>query len=408
MSMPVSRSFVFAVGLAVFALSACSLVLDPDEKQCKKTSECTAPYVCGAKGYCEEQSGCESDTDCRQPGICRAGRCEAADCSVSDECEGAELCDRDGMRCVAETEAVCMRASDCAKYEGAEVCIKSEQRCGEIECGSKDECGTSPSAVCTKGSCEDPIWGCLGQPDARLTDGMSSEGSLEVKVNYVIPSTGELETAVRNLTVRVCAAGDVVCATSVSDDYSYDGTVLTVRGLENGKVYAIRLFATHPTIASQLLLETEYQMYRPIMGKTVDPRPIVMFEAAFRDSISQAAGVKFEADFGLVLAYVLDCRDIEVAGVSVGVDRLTAGCNGDPTCVTTPFYFTTSNFPDPTATQTGSAGRLGIVNMVPEEANLLTLTRTADNKPLLTFAVTPRKDVVTYSFFYPQRFSRAD
>ncbi len=392
---------------ASFVVAACSLAIDPEAKQCAKSSECAAPYMCGQAGFCERQIGCETNDECRQPGICLEGTCAKPECAASDDCDDDKLCNTATMRCVEESKASCTTSTECASYEGAALCMRAEKRCGQIECVKKADCGTSPTVSCATGICKDPQWGCLGLPDLRLPENMSSEGSLEVKVTYIFPATGELETGVGNLKVRVCEFLDTVCATTATDDISYKDNVLVIRGLENGKNYTIRLQATHPSKPDLPLLETEYQMYRTILGKTVDPRPIVMFEREFRATTAAIAGVTVDPELGLLLAYVLDCEGKEVAGVSVGVDKNTLGCDGEPTCVTTAFYFTAANLPDPGSSQTSLAGRLGIANMVSNEASRVTLTRTFDNVEMTSFIVRPRKDIVTYSFFYPQDFGTA-
>ena len=368
-----------------------------------------APYQCGKAGFCEKQS-CKTDTECRQPGICNMelGLCEKAECSISDECADGELCNTDDKRCIKESLAVCETApSQCEAYDSAQVCRKQDKRCVEFECEKAADCSTSPTVKCSKGSCVDSQWGCLGEADPRPITSMSSEGSLEVKVLHVFAATGELETGVRDLSVRVCPFNDASCGSTVSDDWDYDKNVLTIRGLENGKNYAIRLEATHPMNIGAKLLGTEYQMYRTIVGKTVEVQPIVMFDDAFRAATASVAGLTADPALGVVLAYALDCEGKEIAGVSVGVDKITVGCGGDKACTTTAFYFTTSNVPDPAATQTSLAGRLGIANMLPDVLNRLTLTRVADNKKITSFAMRPRPNVVTYTFFYPNDFGTA-
>ncbi len=404
MSMHTRLGCYLAIGF-VFALTGCSLAI----KECKKAGDCAAPYQCGGAGFCELQ-GCKEDADCRQPGICDAelGRCQKAECVASDDCADGELCNTQDKRCVKKSEAVCeTSAAQCMAYEGAQVCRKRDKLCVESECAEPADCGTSPTVKCSRGSCVDAQWGCLGERDPRPATNMSSAGSLEVKVLHATPASGELETGVRDLSVRVCQFNDVNCGSSVSDDWDYKDNILTIRGLENGKNYAIRLQATNPLDIGAKLLETEYQMYRTIVGKTVDLQPIVMFDAAFRALAASAADLKSDPELGNVLAYVLDCEGKEIAGVSVGVDKVTVGCMGDEACTTTVFYFTAGNVPDPAGTKTSLAGRLGVANVRPGVLNRLTLTRVDDNKKLTSFAVRPRANVMTYTFFYPNDFGTA-
>lgn len=410
MLMTTQLRLVFAMCVSAL-LAACSLSIEPDQKQCKQTSDCRVPYECSEAGFCTAK-GCKSDEECRQPGLCGAsGQCEEVECVDQNACSDGEVCNTQLLRCVKELEAVCDKSPDqCKVYAEAQVCRKSDKRCVELECEKASDCGTSPSVSCDKGSCKDDKWGCLGETDPRPAQNMSAEGSLEVKVLHVFPVTGELETGVKDLTVRVCPFNDSLCTRSVTDDYTYQDNLLTINGLENGKNYSIHLTATHPIDLGKELIDVEYQMYRTIVGKTVEPRPIIMFDSGFRTATATVAEVTADPELGLVLAYVLDCQQKEVEGVSIGVDKITLGCGGDdPACGTTPFYFTASNLPDPGATQTSLAGRLGIVNLMPDVFNRLTLTRVADNEKITSFVITPRRNVVTYTYFYPQNFgTRAD
>jgi len=393
----------FAIALAV-SLAGCSLALDPDKKDCTQDSDCRSPYVCGKGSLCEAVKGCEKDSDCRQPGICEDETCVPGQCEKTPDCQDDELCNTATKRCIKAANASCSEPADCASFDEAAVCVRAEGVCGAFECKAKKDCGTSSTVRCLKGACVDETWGCLGLPDARPKPEMSSQGTVQLKVLYVLPKTGEDETPVVDLEARACPFNDTSCATPVSKDWTYKNNLLTVRGLENGKNYRIRITAKHPSTPDLDLLETEYFMYRTVQGDTKEPQTVFMFEGSFRDMIAGIAGVTADPDLGIVLAYTLDCQGKEVEGITVGTDKMTVGCGGDPTCATTVFYFTTANVPDPGATQTSLAGRLGVANLVPDVFNRITLTRVADNKKITSFVITPRKGVVSYTEFFPQDF----
>ncbi len=404
--------FLQAVPLGVALLvGSCSLSVDVDAVQCRKDADCQAPYACGSAGLCQ-RAPCEVDAECRAMGdrfagaICVGGGCERPECSRSNECDDAEVCDTEAGRCVRANQASCTRAADCARYEGNPVCIRSLNRCGASECETQADCGSSPTARCVNGACEDPTWGCLDEPDEREPN-MSAAAELQVKVLYLFPEAGELETGVRNLKARVCAALDDSCSTAVTTDTVYDDNVLIVRGLENGKAYRIRITADHPSLDDVPLIDVEYTMYRTVLGTTVEPRPIYMFEDARRASFASLAGISVDPQLGTFLAYVLDCEGKEVEGVSISVDKITVGCGGDAQCGTSVFYMNASNVPDRGATKTNAAGRAGIVNLVPDVFNRVTLTRVHDDKRITSFVITPRPDVFTYTFFYPRDYGTA-
>lgn len=391
-----------SIGMAALLAGACSLVLEADKAQCAADEDCVIPYVCGGAGFCEE-AACDDDSDCRLSGICLENVCAAAECLQTEDCAADELCNTATSRCVTASLASCDSAEDCAVYDGAPVCTQADSVCREFECTRAEDCGTSPTVSCEMGACVDAQWGCLGQPLAPLPDNASSIGSLEVPVIYFFPSPGETETAVSDLDVRVCQFNDASCSVLVSEDWTYEGTQLTIRGLENSKNYRIRLFARTPD-GSEELMETEYFMYRTIRGETVDPEPIIMATTAIRDMLAGLVDARIDDNLGLLLAYTLDCQQAEIEGVSIATDKPTVGCGGDQACATTTFYFTSGNLPDPGATQTSLAGRLGVANMEANSLNRLTLTRVADDERITSFIITPRPGVLSYSFFYPNDF----
>lgn len=402
---------LMAVALSV--LSGCTFLIESDKKDCTKDSQCTAPYVCGKKNVCEVQTGCTKKEDCRQSNaVCIEGACSVADCkTTSGDCESGELCNVTAGVCVSD--APCDKADNCKDYDGAAYCI--EGQCQGPQCKTTADCNeradveSSPTVECKAGICEDPIWGCLGKNDIREEQISSKEASLKVKVLYAYAQDGAMETGVSNLTWRVCQFGDPACdddSKLVTTDVTYgEDNYLTIKGLESGLNYRLQLRGVHPKKPDLDLLPTEYLMYRTVVGETVEPKPILMFEDGVRDTLSALTEVNIDKTLGFLLMRIYDCQDVEVAGVQVASGTTTTGCAGD--CPTTIFYQNTSNLPDSGATETNSAGRAGIVNLKPDVFNRITLTRSADNKKITSFVVTPRSGWLTYVYFWPWDYGTA-
>ncbi len=400
---------------ATSLLAGCSVLIESDKKQCAKNSQCDAPYVCGGQGLCEIQTGCATTEDCKRDGaVCLNKMCKVPECKDSqDDCESGELCNTVLGSCVRASLATCKeKNTECAPYEGAPVCIKSEGLCSAEQCKTNAECveqERSPTALCAGGGCEDPTWHCLGVRDPRKPANSSEEPVLRVKVLYAYMQAGESETRVRDLTWRVCQFGDPTCDDDTklaTKDVTYgEDNYLEIRGLKPGLNYKLQLQGFHPVKADTPLLSTEYLMYRTVVGTTVDPKPLLMFEDAVRQAIGALADIKVDTELGLLLMRIFDCTDTEVAGVQVASGTNTTGCMGD--CPTAVFYQNLSNSPDPGATATNSAGRAGIVNLKPTGLNRITLTRAADNKKITSFAVTPRANWLTYVFFWPWDYGTA-
>ncbi len=396
-------------------LAGCSVLIESDKKQCTKDSQCVQPYVCDTKqGICKQETGCVVGEPCtRSDAICieATKTCELADCKKSGECESNELCDTEANTCVSTALASCEETADCKKFDGAPICSKIDNRCTGAECESTAECmKASPTAECKMGACVDPTWGCLGVEDVRKAEIMTIDASLQVKVLYAYMAQGQSETGVRDLVVRVCSFADIPCDDDSklavkASDLTYEDNTLTIRGLKRGLNYRVLLQANHPSKDGVAMLPTEYIMYRTVVGDTVEPKPILMFEDAVRDSLSGATGVNLDKNLGFVLMRIFDCTDTEVAGVQVGISSsVTGNCMG---CSTGIFYQNVTNIPDPTATATNAAGRAGIVNVKTDGLSRITLTRAADNKKITSFTITPRAGWLTYVHFWPWDYGTA-
>jgi len=392
---------------AVLALlSGCSVLIDSDKKQCTKDGQCDAPYVCGSKGICAT-TGCVESADCMQPGICvkdamgKDGVCLPPECKKTEaDCEANELCDTKRGQCVKSATATCQKKEDCANFEGAQVCVQAEQRCGASECTVKADCTkNSPTATCEAGACVDDTWGCLGIPDPRADENSSKTATLKVQV---LAAPGE-QIRVEDLTVRVCAPLDAECGNPFKVKWTYDkDRVLVLEGLEAGKLFRIQLTGKNSQTGEELL-PGEYVMYRPAYDVTEDPLPILMINDGFRALAAAGADAKVDPELGFMLMRIFDCSDREVEGVAVTPGKVTVGCEGDTKCATGVFYPTASWNPDLDANAT-TAGRAGIANAPTDVQSTVTLTRVADGKKITSFVVKPHAGWITYLHFWPWNY----
>lgn len=278
-------------------------------------------------------------------------------------------------------------------------------------CTSAKDCGPSPTVQCNAGMCEDPTWGCLGKADPRGAASASGPASLKVKVLYAFAQGGALETGVKDLTFRLCAFDDALCDDDtrlVTTDAAYGAdNVLTINGLEAGRPYRLQLRGFHPDPAQAELelLPTEYLMVRTVVGDTIEPEPILMFEDAVRDSLGSLAEVPADDTLGTLLMRTYACNDATVAGVQVVSGTLTVGCMGD--CPTTVIYQGASNVPRVGATETDMFGRAAILNMKTDEPSRIKVTRAVDKQEMASFVVTPRANWITFVSVWPWDYATA-
>jgi hypothetical protein len=238
-------------------LGSCSLVLDPDKKQCQSDDQCGVfhdkpTYQC-LQSYCEQVT-CNDDATCRARGdfICESNACAEAQCAEDKDCKDGEMC--------------------------------------------------------AQGRCGDPVFGCFDQMQSLTS---SQPGSLQFK----LLAYGEPKP-VKNLSVRVCKAADLACNSPVSTENTYDdqGT-LTINGLENGIRYNIRM--TGDDSLGNPFIEAEYYMQRPIVGATIEADKLEMLPEQMVALLALSAGLEWDQTKGLVLAQTFGCDNKPLAGVSM-------------------------------------------------------------------------------------------
>jgi hypothetical protein len=127
----VPRHTIFAVPLgALLLFMGCSVINDTTITQCKSNDDCALRFGSDIGVSCVDtfcvQPVCTSDEQCRQ----RGDRYASSVCGINGYCTTA-----------AAAGAACTTAADCNSL--------------------------SPTIACVDGTCEDKIWGCVGQPDER-------------------------------------------------------------------------------------------------------------------------------------------------------------------------------------------------------------------------------------------------
>lgn len=400
---PSSRVVFVRALLAVWlcAVSACTLVYDSEQKQCRTNEECAARfpqdlgYSC-VESYCVRPD-CRVDEDCQSRGgrytasICGSDLlCATPECTVSTQC-GDDLCDKTRGRCVGVMAATCQSAADCARYEGAPLC--SRGLCVDQECTTASDCnGWSPSVSCNAGRCEDAIWGCVGQPDERPL-------SPQPTATLTVPVTNlETRMAVRSLVARACnlPVFDPDCkqpleGTTTTFDASKG--VITVTGLRQDVPF--RLKVDFPVEAG--LMGLDLYLQKTVRGDTT-LSPLVTISTA---SVMQLAKLfdpppVLDLEKGMMIGTMSDCADHGAEGVVLTIDDV------QPSPGSLVFYMRENGLPAPGRTETDVSGGFGIVNL--KAGKIVNLAVKLHGKTIAEMRVTPFARRLTVVRFVPRLY----
>ena len=317
-------------------LGGCSLTLNTDKKACKKNDDCGVPLEC-REGLCLAKTDCKADAECKALG---------------------------------------------SKYQSL-ICVDST--CGPPECEGPDECqgGDTPNYTCAEGRCQDPVWGCLGQPDNREI--MGPTATFKVKVVGLIN-----ETALPDLKVEACAAVDTLCQAPLREPViTYKDTIVTVTGLpQNSSVHLKFEAADHIT--------TDFYSQRLVRNETVEEIielvPTVLF-GALGASLGVDVDVENKASINVLM---VDCSEPPVPQPGV---RLEISNKLPETEI---YYVSAGNTPDITLDRTTIAGAAGAVNL--EAGKQIIIKAVLGDRVLSSFPVTPYANRMTYVNLYPRLY----
>jgi hypothetical protein len=282
--------------------------------------------------------------------VCQAGRCSSLPCQTDSECQ-------------AQGDLIC-----------------NDSHCGPAECSGDDDC-TVQYTACQSGRCLDPVLYCFDEMPPLSSD---DPGELTVTLIQYLG-----KTKVQNLQVKVCSLLDTTCSKPIDAKTSYaDDGKLVISGLANNQRYSIRF--TGKDDGGEDLLETEYYMERPVVGKTVEADSFEMIPPYLVPELASTAGTMVDMTKAIVLAQVFGCDNKPLAGVSATDSRQA-----------TLFYLAGTTNPDAMATD--STGQVGWVNMevsddgAPRQHQL---SFTYKGQTMYTFNAAPRPGVLTFLFMY--------
>lgn len=343
---------IFALILLAAGVTACSLTLDTDKKQCTKNEDCTNPYTCSTGAGLCVQPRCAVDSECNN-GICERSLCEPKQCNQAVDCEDGERCDPSG-------------------------------RCAAAECSGNDECGPLSTELCVGGSCVDELWGCRDQGDERPAPTM--ERATYVLKVYKFPGGDTIE----GLDVKVCASVDAECLSPLAGpvvDIAADGTV-TITNLPQNHFIHLLLTGTG-------VYKTHYYSQRPVRdigGEVVD---LGIVASGLLSAVATPTGVPVDpVNNGTLLARVFNCKGEGGEGVTFTVS--------EPGPTTEVFYSESDFQPNPDLQATSSGGVFAVANMKPGMA--IRVTGTVEGQNVTAQTVTAYPDFVTVVNFYPRNY----
>jgi len=323
--------------VALLLLTGCSLVLksETNKKACKKNDDCGAPLEC------------------------HAGLCLPADCTKDDECK--------------------------ALGKNSENLICEDQVCGPPECKKPSECaaGDTPTVTCYQGRCQDPIWGCLGQPDDREIMGATS--TFKVKIVGLIT-----KEALPDLKVQVCAAVDTLCQSPLKEpDVTYVGGIVTVKGLpQNAPI--------HLVLTADTYITTDFYSQRLVRNETVEEIIELVPEVLF-GALGSSLGVDVDVEHtASINALMVDCGDPPLPQAGL---RLTLSDMPPKSAI---YYVSAGNTPDTMLDRTTVAGAAGAVNLTPGKQ--ITIKFLLNDRVMSSFPVTPYANHMTYVNLYPRQY----
>lgn len=289
-----------AIGIHLFA-SGCGIVIDTERTQCEAPSDCAEALGGGAIDYTCDQNLCNTRVDCRNN----------TECTVA----GKSIC----------------QAGQC------------------VECVVSADCGTT-TATCVDNVCQDPVWGCIDEPDTRPAPSIST---VSIKIPAIDPI---LQTGVPGTTAKACLSPvvDSECKTPTSTMFEYSDMTgdTIIRGIGSGQLYRIRWA---PPEASGML-PLDYVTNRT--AREGDTVPAIVFTpAAIFSQLGEALGYKnADPSKASVQVRAFNCMGELAEGVTLVV---TGGNQGPDMQV---IYLSESMNPDQSLTATSKRGTAGILN----------------------------------------------
>jgi hypothetical protein len=324
------RPYLFALLL----LGGCSLTLKADQKACKKNDDCGVPLEC-RQGLCLAKTDCKADAECQSLGskyassICVDSTCSLPQCEGADECQG----------------------------------------------------GDTPNYTCVQGRCQDPVWGCLGQPDNRVI--MGETATFKVRVVSLIS-----EAALPDLKIEACAAVDTLCQAPLREPViTYKDALVTVAGLPQDTPIHLKFEAADH-------ITTDFYSQRLVRNETVEEIielvPTVLF-GALGASLGVDVDVENKASINVL---TLDCNEEPQPGIQLLIS--------DTLDTTEIYYVNAGNTPDTKLDRTTVAGAAGAVNLAPGKQ--ITVKVVLGERVISSFPVTPYANRMTYVDLYPRSY----
>jgi hypothetical protein len=229
--------------------------------------------------------------------------------------------------------------------------------------------------VCVKPSAPpDPKWGCIGKVKAP-----TAGPNVTYKAQFLDPITTDPVTS--GLTIKLCTKIDTDCTNPIKTGITPDSMGWIQESLS-------------PTFDGYLDIVDPMGTYVPMLlfmdlvadGENTD---ILLVPPATEASLGMSAGVKLNANDGVVLVRTADCTGKRTDGVSVAISAKG----------TARFYFV-GGLPMTGATDTDTAGNAGFANVAPGSVTI-TGTVAKSHEELGKVTTLVRKGATTYQILRP-------
>ncbi len=403
---------LLALSLLWEGASGCSLISDPDRKQCSESSECQALGFTGAQcisGLCQaSQSSPASDgmapsldagsvtqneagTQSQDAGVREAAVTEPSSslpetgvdsAAMVPSPEAGMIPDAGGADACAGSCGECSTNTDC-EQRGMVGGICADGKCWPAapECSMDVDCASRGAEYvggrCLSSHCRpNPRWRC--EPPASAPQSAMKQLRILVRDSISL-------SPLPNIAAVVCQKLDLPCSAPVTDTRTGADGYLTLNLPANFAGY----------------LKVEQAGYQPAMyfmppvfpdNGELQPFPLLS-SGVIVDALAFALGAGIDARRGHMMLIAEDCQGLPLPGVRFSSPQKDA---------TTVQFYVRDLLPSTSAMETAEIGNGGYLNF-PAGTAVLTLTKADNALKLTTVSVHVRPNFITVAYIRPDR-----